>query len=75
MSKHLKDLEKVYDTLVECRKVFSGLNGATTVSLRSLNRLCIKIDSIIDNKESIYEATRTTAETENKVSIKRNTKA
>ena len=54
MSKHIKNLEKVYDILVECRKAFKDLNGATTVSLRSLNRLCLKIDKIIDSKEDIY---------------------
>jgi hypothetical protein len=70
MSRHIKNLEKVYDILVECRKAFKDLNGATTVSLRSLNRLCLKIDRIIDSKENIYES-RTTAEEENTNSSKR----
>jgi hypothetical protein len=70
MSKHIKNLEKVYDILVECRKAFKDLNGATTVSLRSLNRLCLKIDKIIDSKEDIYgnENGRTTKKENNDVS-------
>ena len=60
MAKHIKNIERVYDILVEVRKVFRDLNGDSIVALSQMSRLCKKIDDIIDNKEGTYENGRTT---------------
>ena len=50
--KHIKNIEAVYDILVEVRKVFKALNGDTIVALNRMSALGTRIDRILeDNKD------------------------
>jgi|TARA_Y100000401_G_scaffold113584_1_gene114439 uncharacterized protein YoxC len=50
--KHIKNVEAVYDILVEVRKVFKALNGDTIVALNRMSALVTRIDRILeDNNE------------------------
>ena len=50
----IKNIEAVYDILVEVRKVFRDLNGDSIVALNKMARLVKRIDDIIgeNNNES-----------------------
>tara|TARA_R100001163_G_C5034684_1_gene174151 strand:- start:868 stop:1029 length:162 start_codon:yes stop_codon:yes gene_type:complete len=50
--KHIRNIEAVYDILVEVRKVFKALNGDTIVALNRMSALVTRIDRILeDNKD------------------------
>jgi len=48
MAKHIKNIEQVYDILVEVRKIFRDLNGDSIVALNKMNGLCRKIDNVLE---------------------------
>ena len=48
MSRHIKNIEKVYDILVACRKIFRDLNGDSITSLNRMARLCTEIDNVLE---------------------------
>ena len=52
MSKHIKNIEQVYDILVEVRKVFRDLNGDSIVALNKMGRLCKRIDNVLEEHKN-----------------------
>jgi len=55
MSRHIKNLEKVYDILVACRKIFRDLNGDSITSLNRMARLCTEIDNVLEEHKDENE--------------------
>jgi len=51
MSKHIRDLEKIYDLLAKCRQIFSNLNGDTITSLNRMARVCTEIDNLLEENK------------------------
>ena len=47
--KHIKNVEAVYDILVEVRKIFRALNGDTIVALNRMSALVTRIDRILED--------------------------
>lgn len=47
--KHIKNIEAVYDILVEVRKVFKALNGDTIIALNRMSALVTRIDRILED--------------------------
>ena len=52
MSRQIRNLEVVYDILVECRKIFRSLNGDSITSLNRMARLCTKIDNVLEEHKN-----------------------
>ena len=52
MSRHIRNLEIVYDILVKCRQVFRDLNGDSVVALKKMERLCTEIDNVLDEHKN-----------------------
>ena len=50
MSKHIKDIEKSYDLLVEARDIFRNLNRDAVVELTKIKRWCTKVDNFLSPK-------------------------
>ena len=55
MSRQIRNLEVVYDILVECRKIFRNLNGDSVTSLNRMARLCTKIDIVLEEHKNEKE--------------------
>ena len=55
MSRHIKNIEKVYDILVACRKIFRDLNGDSVTSLNRMARLCTEIDNVLEEHKNEKE--------------------
>ena len=47
--KQIKNVEAVYDILVEVRKIFRALNGDTIVALNRMSALVTRIDRILED--------------------------
>ena len=52
MSRHIRNLEIVYDILVKCRQVFRDLNGDSVVALKKMERLCTEIDNVLEEHKN-----------------------
>ena len=47
--KQIKNVEAVYDILVEVRKIFRALNGDNIVALNRMSALVTRIDRILED--------------------------
>ena len=52
MSRHIRNLEIVYDILVKCRQAFRDLNGDSVVALKKMERLCNEIDNVLEEHKN-----------------------
>ena len=52
MSKTIKNVEQMYDLLVECREVFKDLGGDTITEVSKMERLCNRIDNLLELKKN-----------------------
>ena len=49
--KHVKNIEKMYDLLKECRRIFVDLGEDTIVDVGDIQKVCIQIDNLIEEEE------------------------
>ena len=52
MSRHIRNLEIVYDILVKCRQAFRDLNGDSVVAQKKMERLCTEIDNVLEEHKN-----------------------
>ena len=56
MSKKIQDIEKMYELLVECRRIFKNLNGDSVVIVSDMQKVCVRIDSLLGLENSLGSA-------------------
>ena len=56
MSKKIQDIEIMYELLVECRRIFKNLNGDSVVIVSDMQKVCVRIDSLLGLENSLGSA-------------------